>query len=592
MDVLIPNQYFYIWSGSSFPYLNLLAVKSLLLADASATVVVFIVGPEPQNDNFENLRSLERVSVVAIEPDAVFSQLPAEVKSAGTIFHKIPESSASARSNILRYALLYLHGGVYLDFDTVVTKSLSDLAVHQCFIGEENVWVGDEDRVAGKWWVCVYPRNLFWLTSWLLRRADSAWFSGKLQIARTLKKTDALWSKKQPNNAVMGAIPESPFIRELLLACLDTDFTVRYATGPTLVSQLAENFPHLVSVLPVNYFYSVAPGESFRFFADQTLVLTPEAYLIHYAASNHKKLIPAIDATCSWKRGEHTVMAELIAKVESQYDKSQLGEASTTHSNQPLVSCLMVTANRGDIARVAIECFQAQTWLNKELVIIDDGAEDYSDLIASFDCASLVRYIRLEPAAPRLSLGELRNISIEEAHGEWCVQWDDDEWYHPERLAIQLNAAVQADVGASALKWTLMHVKDDSQQSLTFRGDSGIATPGTLMFRKSDLRYPHLARNEDGIFLRDVKDSNGLVVLDENHSHLFIRVFHGLNTWEKDHFLARLHRRVVDWPSWVWSRWIVSDVTRHRAFKLNSLEKDSLSQMTRSHHRDNGLVAI
>jgi hypothetical protein len=137
-----------------------------------------------------------------------------------------------------------------------------------------------------------------------------------------------------------------------------------------------------------------------------------------------------------------------------------------------------------------------------------------------------------------------------------------------------------------------MHVKDDADQSLTFRGDSGIATPGTLMFRKGDVRYPHLARNEDGIFLRDVKDSNGLVVLDENHSHLFIRVFHGLNTWEKDHFLARLHRRVVDWPSWVWSRWIVSDVTRHRAFKLNNLEKDSLRQMTRSHDRDNELVAI
>ena len=592
MDALIPNQYFYIWSGSSFPYLNLLAVKSLLLADASATVVVYLVGPAPQNDIFENLRGVDRVSIVSINPEDIFSQLPYDIKSVGTIFHKIPESSASARSNILRYALLYLHGGVYLDFDTVVTKSLSDLAGHQCFIGEENVWVGDEDRVAGKWWVCVYPRNLFWLTSWLLRRADSAWFSGKLQIARALKKTDSIWSKKQPNNAVMGAIAGSPFIRELLLACLDTDFTVRYATGPTLVSQVAKDFPQLVSVLPVNHFYSVAPGESFRFFSDQTMTLPPEAYLIHYAASNHKKLIPTIDATCCWTRSAGTVMAELIETVESRYNKSQLGEATTTHGNQPLVSCLMVTANRGDIARVAIECFQAQTWLNKELVIIDDGGEDYSDMIAQFDCASLVRYVKLEPASPRLSLGELRNISIEEARGEWCVQWDDDEWYHPERLAIQLSAAVQADVGASALKWTLMHVKDDADQSLTFRGDSGIATPGTLMFRKGDVRYPHLARNEDGIFLRDVKDSNGLVVLDENHSHLFIRVFHGLNTWEKDHFLARLHRRVVDWPSWVWSRWIVSDVTRHRAFKLNNLEKDSLRQMTRSHDRDNELVAI
>jgi len=591
VDVLIPNQYFYIWTGSSFPYLNLLAVKSLLLADTSATVVVYIVGPEPQNGNFENLRVLERVSIVGIEPDDVFSELPTDVQSVGAIFHKIPESSASARSNILRYALLYLHGGVYLDFDTVVTRSLSDLAGHQSFVGEENVWVGDEDRVAGKWWVCLYPRNLFWLTSWLLRRADSAWFSGKLQLARFLQRTDAIWSKKQPNNAVMGAVTKSPFIRELLLACLNTDFTVRYATGPTLVSQVAAHFPHLVSVLPVNYFYSVAPGESFRFFSDQTLTLPTEAYLIHYAASNHKKLIPTIDATCSWTRSSHTVMADLITGVESQYAAVKNESFVPSIAKQPLISCLMVTANRAEIARVAIECFSEQTWSNKELVIIDDGEEDYSDMIASFDCADHVRYIKLQPANPRLSLGELRNLSIDEAHGEWCVQWDDDEWYHPERLAIQLDAAVSADVGASALKWTLMHVKDNSDLSLTFRGDSGIATPGTLLFRKGDVRYPHLARNEDGIFLREVKDSHGLVVLDENYSHLFIRVFHGSNTWEKDHFLARLHRRAVDWPSWVWSHWIMSDVTKHRAFKLSSREKDSLQQMNRSFDHSNEWVA-
>jgi glycosyltransferase involved in cell wall biosynthesis len=336
----------------------------------------------------------------------------------------------------------------------------------------------------------------------------------------------------------------------------------------------------------------VAPGESFRFFADRTLTLPSEAYLIHYAASNHKKLIPTIDATCSWTRSTHTVMADLVAHVESQYVEEKNEEPVTSNEEQPLISCLMVTANRADIARVAIECFSEQTWQNKELVIIDDGAEDYSDLITSFDCADLVRYIKLQPANPRLSLGELRNLSIEEARGEWCVQWDDDEWYHPERLAIQLNAAAQADVGASALKWTLMHVKENSDESLTFRGDSGIATPGTLMFRKGDVRYPHLARNEDGIFLRDVKDNHGLVVLDENYSHLFIRVFHGSNTWEKDHFLARLHRRAVDWPSWVWSRWIVSDVTKHRAFKLSSREKDSLQQMTHSFDRGTELVSI
>jgi hypothetical protein len=127
VDVLIPNQYFCISTGNSFPYLNLLAVKSLFLANDSATAVTYIVGPEPQNEIFENLRASERVGVAGTEPDAVFSQLTTDVKSIGTIFRKIPELSASVRSTILRYALMYLNGGVYPDFDPVVTRSFSDL---------------------------------------------------------------------------------------------------------------------------------------------------------------------------------------------------------------------------------------------------------------------------------------------------------------------------------------------------------------------------------------------------------------------------------------------------------------------------------
>ncbi|NCX04333.1 MAG: glycosyltransferase [Actinobacteria bacterium] len=578
MGVLIPNQYFYIWTGSSFPYLNLLAVKSLLLVDTSATVVVYIVGPEPQNGNFENLRVLERVSIVGIEPDDVFSELPTDVQSVGAIFHKIPESSASARSNILRYALLYLNGGVYLDFDTVVTRSLSDLAGHQSFVGEENVWVGDEDRVAGKWWVCLYPRNLFWLTSWLLRRADSAWFSGKLQLARFLQRTDAIWSKKQPNNAVMGAVTKSPFIRELLLACLNTDFTVRYATGPTLVSQVAAHFPHLVSVLPVNYFYSVAPGESFRFFSDQTLTLPTEAYLIHYAASNHKKLIPTIDATCSWTRSSHTVMADLITGVESQYAAVKNDSFVSSIAKQPLISCLMVTANRAEIARVAIECFSEQTWSNKELVIIDDGEEDYSDMIASFDCADRVRYIKLQPANPRLSLGELRNLSIDEAHGEWCVQWDDDEWYHPERLAIQISAMVQSHKAACALKWTLMHIDSDDLVNHPFRADAGLATPGTIVHRRTHARYPAQRKGEDSVFIRAVKDMGGLCVLDQQYSHLFIRCFHGNNTWDFEHFLKRLRRTPRGLVSLLFLKLLRRPITSHYAFDLSATEVAAINE--------------
>jgi glycosyltransferase involved in cell wall biosynthesis len=237
------------------------------------------------------------------------------------------------------------------------------------------------------------------------------------------------------------------------------------------------------------------------------------------------------------------------------------------------VSCLMVTANRPHFASRAIALFEAQTHQNRELVIIDDGEIDLAPIISASSAKHLIRYFHLSSES-RLSLGELRNKSIDVADGEWCIQWDDDEWYHPSRIAEQLAVAKHTRMGSSALKWTLMHIDDSSVLGTKlFRGDTGIATPGTLLFRRdTGATYRPLARNEDGIFMRDVKNKVGLTSLNASSSHLFVRVFHGANTWDVDHFLRRLSRRPIDWPSWITSRYIKGDITQHRAFKLKPEE--------------------
>ena len=240
-----------------------------------------------------------------------------------------------------------------------------------------------------------------------------------------------------------------------------------------------------------------------------------------------------------------------------------------------LVSCLMVTANRPVYVGRAVALFEAQTYRDKELVIIDDGDVDCSALIANSSERSHIRYIRLT-GKPRLSLGELRNISIDCANGDWCIQWDDDEWYHPERIRLQVAEACDKAVGASALKWTLMNVASSSELSHhLFRADSGIATPGTLLFhRDTRSRYQPLARNEDGKFMRDVRSELGLAVLGNEFSHLFIRVFHGSNTWDEEHFLNKLRRRPIDWPSWAIAKYLRGDLTTHKAFRLTELERE------------------
>ena len=242
------------------------------------------------------------------------------------------------------------------------------------------------------------------------------------------------------------------------------------------------------------------------------------------------------------------------------------------------VSCLMVTANRPELVVRAITQFEAQTYPNRELIIIDDGEADLTEIVRQSPQRDSIRYYRLSKDCG-LNLGQLRTKSIEVADGDWCIQWDDDEWYHPERIERQLREAQVKGVGSSALKWTLMHINDLKEtKNMVFRVDTGIATPGTLLFRRdAGVEYRPLARNEDGIFMREIRDKMGLAVMGKENSHLFIRVFHGANTWEVEHFMRRLHRRPVDWPTYVYSRFLRKDITRHWAFHLKSREYETAS---------------
>jgi len=243
----------------------------------------------------------------------------------------------------------------------------------------------------------------------------------------------------------------------------------------------------------------------------------------------------------------------------------------------PLVSCLMVTRDRPGHAVMAARAFLRQTHPDCELVVVDDGNVDYGPFLPAGTDGHVIRYHRVDDGRQR-TLGEMRNLSLQLAAGDWWAQWDDDEWYHPERIATQLAAATNADVAGSVLRWTLMHVDAPPYAGRPFRADAGFATPGTILHRRTDLRYPAASRGEDSWFLRAARRRGALVVLGAEHSHLFIRCFHGANTWDDRHFLRRLRRRPADWPSWLASVGR-RDLTRHRAFRLNAREQAAAADL-------------
>ena len=110
----------------------------------------------------------------------------------------------------------------------------------------------------------------------------------------------------------------------------------------------------------------------------------------------------------------------------------------------------MVTANRRELARRSIECFAAQTWENRELVIVDDGEQDYKPLIDRYSDRVRIRYHRIAQN-PELFLGGLRNLTLELAEGDFCAQWDDDEWFHRDRLTSQMRVLQEQQLDAVVL---------------------------------------------------------------------------------------------------------------------------------------------
>ncbi len=107
----------------------------------------------------------------------------------------------------------------------------------------------------------------------------------------------------------------------------------------------------------------------------------------------------------------------------------------TDSSSQPLVSCVMpTTARRRLFIPQAINYFQRQDYVNKELLVVDDGPESIADLIPTDPS---VRYIRL---AGRRSLGQKRNECVKAAAGDLIMHWDDDDWMAPHRISQQVEA--------------------------------------------------------------------------------------------------------------------------------------------------------
>ncbi|MEX0609953.1 MAG: glycosyltransferase family 2 protein [Balneolaceae bacterium] len=235
----------------------------------------------------------------------------------------------------------------------------------------------------------------------------------------------------------------------------------------------------------------------------------------------------------------------------------------------------MVTANRTQLAKRAVECFLNQTYHNKELIVIDDGKEDYSAILSKIP-SEQIKYLKLEEK-PDSVLGKLRNMSLEKATGDYLMQWDDDDWYHPDRIKVQAEILDKGN-DACCLSSAIMHLDTQDFINHPFNGVLPDGIPGSIMHKRNDsIRYPETRRAEDTVYLNEWLKKK-YFKLDDSYNYLFLRAFHGNNTWEQDHFKRRIRNSPSSFLQYLWHAKIRGNLFNHPRFKLSPKAQEAFNE--------------
>ncbi len=210
----------------------------------------------------------------------------------------------------------------------------------------------------------------------------------------------------------------------------------------------------------------------------------------------------------------------------------------SNQSSQHLVSALMVT--RGDIDYISrsIGMFVAQTWPHKELIIVTDHpSERMRELINGYS-----GLISLIEAPPGLCLGDYRNISVARARGQFVCQWDDDDFYHRDRISAMMTVLLEANVDAVFLSRWLM--RWESRRLIAVSNSR--VWEGSLLARRHAIRvYPSMSRGEDTVMVNNLLRTS--IVATADAPHLYCYSVTDRNTWNSRHFedLFRVANHII-----------------------------------------------
>ncbi|OCI32667.1 glycosyltransferase family 2 protein [Oerskovia enterophila] len=161
-------------------------------------------------------------------------------------------------------------------------------------------------------------------------------------------------------------------------------------------------------------------------------------------------------------------------------------------ADEPLVSVVLATNRGGPFLAEALASVAAQTYSHVELLVVDDGSPDPTEIQGLVASAGLGTVLRLEPSG----VSAARNAGVQRSRGDLLAFLDDDDRWHPDRLRL----AVEALVGRpdAVIGYCAMRTIDPAGEQVVaadqraardardvVRGRTGIMLPNLVMRRSA-----------------------------------------------------------------------------------------------------------
>ena len=285
----IPPQVHFCWIGTSLPWAYVFAILSAAERSGLPTIILHHTDVLEDGAELNALRIAPRIRLSRIDPSACLTHVGAVLGFGGdlaALYWSL--ESPVMRTDILRAAILYLQGGIYLDLDTITVAPLLSLLHVPQFVGSEFVVWPKIVRASRSPTVWAHHLALDLLRK-LLRQMPYGW--------KAFSRVEGLYFLGI-NNAVMGAQAKSRLFSDYLHAMLAVPADCRaqpYALGPDLLQEVVDRYRYDdLTIHKPRTFYPLPPEISEHWFRTYrnlrpSDVLSSQTYVVHWYASVRRK---------------------------------------------------------------------------------------------------------------------------------------------------------------------------------------------------------------------------------------------------------------------------------------------------------------